>query len=147
MHAFDVLGDPVRRRILELLAETHFWRDDPDAMRVTGLQAAEVAQRSGTAEDLARTVVLAARWNVSGELSANVLELLDDARERLGPEESPALAGVLAMRAYILLSAERVFETRLLAGEAESMARRCGSDPGVRCCGGSSARPSSTNTR
>jgi transcriptional regulator with XRE-family HTH domain/tetratricopeptide (TPR) repeat protein len=128
--ALALLRDPPaddlqRLRILELLAETHFWRDDPDAMRVSGLHAAEVAQRSGTPEDLARTVVLAARWNVSGELSANVLELLDEARERLGSDDSPALSEVLAMRAYILLSAERGFETRLIADEAEAMARRC----------------------
>jgi tetratricopeptide (TPR) repeat protein len=120
--------DDLHRRmaILETLAEVHFWRDDPDAMRAAAIAAADLARRGGTPEDLARTVIVAARWNRGGELEPAVLGLLDEAVERMAGTESGLLAQLLAMRAYVLQGAARGFETRPLAEEAEVMARRSG---------------------
>ena len=115
-----------RMAILETLAETHFWRDDPDAMRGAAVAAADLARRFGTSEDVGRTVVVAARWNRGGELDPAVLGLLDEAIDRMGGRESGLLAQLLAMRAYVLQGAARGFETRKLAEEAELMARRAG---------------------
>nr|WP_230417263.1 hypothetical protein [Micromonospora tarapacensis] len=49
MHAFDMLGDPVRRRILELLAggESDFWTASSE-------QRYEVSLAAGTSPDEAR---------------------------------------------------------------------------------------------
>jgi transcriptional regulator with XRE-family HTH domain/tetratricopeptide (TPR) repeat protein len=118
-------GDLRRMRILELLAEIHFWREDPDAMRAAALGAAELARRCGTAEDLARTVVVAARWNRGGEVESRMLELLAETLDRLGPGDSAARSEVLALQAYVLQGAGRGFATRSLAEDAEAMARRC----------------------
>jgi transcriptional regulator with XRE-family HTH domain len=115
-----------RMAILETLAETHFWRDDPDAMRGAAVAAADLARRFGTPEDLGRTVVVAARWNRGGELDPAVLGLLDEAVERMDGRESGLHAQLLAMRAYVLQGAARGFETRRLAEDAELMARRSG---------------------
>ena len=124
----DAAGDRDRMRILELLAEVHFWRDDPDAMRSTALASAELARRSGSPDDLARTAAVAARWNRGGVLDGAMLELLDEALDRLEPVDSAARSRLLGMRAYVLQGAARGFETRSLAVHAEAMARRCGDD-------------------
>jgi transcriptional regulator with XRE-family HTH domain len=115
-----------RMAILETLAETHFWRDDPDAMRGAAVAAADLARRFGTPDDLGRTAVVAARWNRGGELDPTVLGLLDEAIDRLAGAESGLLAQLLAMRAYVLQGAARGFGTRKLAEDAELMARRSG---------------------
>jgi hypothetical protein len=107
------------------MAETHFWRDDPDAMRAAALAAAAVARASGTPEDLARTVVVAARWNRGGVLQSNIIELLDEAEARLPPGDSTLRSQVISMRAYVLQGAGRGFDTRRIAADAEAMARRC----------------------
>jgi transcriptional regulator with XRE-family HTH domain len=114
-----------RIRILELLAETHFWRDDPDAMRAAALAAAQLARRCGTAEDLARTAIVAARWNRAGELRHEIVDMLDEAAGRLGAGDSGLKSQVLSLRAYVLQGAARGFDTRSIASEAEAMARRC----------------------
>lgn len=119
-------ADRDRVRILELLAEVHFWRDDPDAMRAAALAAAELAAKVGSVEDLARTVIVAARWNRAGELESGVLDLLDLAIERIGPRVSAMLSQLLAMRAYVLHGAARGYDTRSIAHWAEEMARECG---------------------
>jgi transcriptional regulator with XRE-family HTH domain/tetratricopeptide (TPR) repeat protein len=121
----DGAGGLRRMRILELIAEIHFWREDPDAMRAAALGAAELARRCGTPDDLARTVVVAARWNRGGEVESRMLELLDEALGRLGPADSAARSQVMALRAYVLQGAGRGFATRRLAEDAEAMARRC----------------------
>jgi hypothetical protein len=121
----DERAAPRRLRILELIAETHFWRDDPDAMRSAALAAADLARSSGSAEDLARTVVVAARWNRGGVLQSNILELLDEAEARLPSGDSPLRSQVISMRAYVLQGAGRGYDTRTIAADAEAMARRC----------------------
>ena len=121
----DAANAARRLRILELLAETHFWRDDPDAMRAAALAAAAVARASGTPEDLARTVVVAARWNRGGVLQSNIIELLEEAEARLATGDSPLRSQVTSMRAYVLQGAGRGFDTRSIAADAEAMARRC----------------------
>jgi len=119
-------GDRARVRILELLAETHFWRDDPDAMRAAALAAAELAAKVGSVGDLARTALVAARWNRPGQLESGVLDLLDLAVERIGPDPSSTLSQLLSMRAYVLHGAARGFDTRSITHWAEEMARQCG---------------------
>ena len=94
-------------------------------MRAAALAAADLARRCGTPEDLARTVVVAARWNRGGEVQSAVLDLLDEAEERLPPGDSGIRSQVLSMRAYVLQGAARGFETRSIAEDAEAMARRC----------------------
>jgi transcriptional regulator with XRE-family HTH domain len=118
--------DDGRRRmgILETLAETQFWRDEPDAMRSAALVAADLARRHGSPEDLGRTAIVAARWNRGGELEAGVLDLLDEAATRLADDPCPMLAQVLAMRAYVLQGAARGFDARSQARAAEDVARR-----------------------
>ncbi|MGH9012990.1 MAG: serine/threonine-protein kinase PknK, partial [Acidimicrobiia bacterium] len=116
-----------RRRlgILEMLAETHFWRADPDAMRAAALAAAEVARRYGSAESLARMATVASRWNRAGELDRGLLALVDEAASLLPPGDSGMRSQLLAMRAYMLQGAARGFDARTPAQEAEAMARRC----------------------
>jgi tetratricopeptide (TPR) repeat protein len=126
LSADDTDADRLRRmRILELLAEVQFWRADPDGMRAAALAAADLARRCGSPEDLARTVVVAARWNRGGELNSDLLARLDDAAARLPAGDSSLRSQVLAMRGYVLQGAARGFDSRSLAEEAEAMARRC----------------------
>ncbi|HZP27439.1 MAG TPA: AAA family ATPase [Acidimicrobiia bacterium] len=119
-------GNLRRMRLLELIAEIHFWRNDPDAMRAAALGAAELARESGSPDDLARTIVVAARWSRGGELDTRMLDLLDDALAGLAPTDHAARSQVLAMRAYTLQAAGCGFPTREIAEEAERTARRSG---------------------
>jgi hypothetical protein len=119
--------DCAKRRfeLLDAIAEAHFWRDDPEAMRVAALGAAQLARDVGDVEQLAKSAILAGRWNRGGELGAGVLELLDEAEAALGPIDSPLRSQLLAMRAYALQGAARGFATSSLAAEAIEIARRC----------------------
>ncbi len=122
----DAGSNPRRIRLLELLAEIHFWRNDPDAMRAAALGAAELARACGFGDDLARASVLAARWSRGGELDARLLDLLDDALAGLDADDFAARSQVIAMRAYTLQASGRGFATRPIGEEAERMARASG---------------------
>jgi len=120
-------GESARRRfeLFDGIAEAHFWRDDPEAMRAAALGAAQLARDLGDPEELARSAIIVGRWNRGGEVGAGVAELLDEAEAALGPADSPLRSQLLAMRAYALQGAARGFDTRPIAAHAVDMARRC----------------------
>lgn len=123
--ALNPAGDePLQAELLCELGEAQFKAGNLTAARATCLTAAEMARRLDKPELFARAVVAAGRGvSNSGVTDHSLVQLLNEAQERLGTPDSPLRAQVLARLGMELYWSERE-RAVALCQQAVEMAKR-----------------------
>ena len=118
-----------RYSLLLALGEAQFQAGQFPEARETLLRAADVAQSLGSTESMVRAVMKLVRLTHDvGIPSPEAVRLLEEALNKLGPDDSPLKARTLGgLARYLGVTGERQ-QLMLYAPQAEAMARRLG-DP------------------
>jgi predicted ATPase len=127
LHTLRLAGpnEPARCELLLRLGAAQSRAGDYQQAKETCLQAAEISRRLGAPEQLARAALGFGERQVEGGLvNRQLVALLQEAIDGLGPQDSTLRARLLARQALELTFADEPQRTESLSGQAVAMARR-----------------------
>jgi hypothetical protein len=127
LHALKFAGpdEPLRCELLLRLGEAQARASDDQQAEESCRRAAEIARRLGAPEQLARAALgLGERQVEGGLVNRQLVALLQEALDGLGPEDSALRARLLARLSLELIFSDETDRTESLSLEAVAMARR-----------------------
>ena len=127
IEALELAPEPDRARRLDLLLELGWAQTTaarPEEARATLEQAAALARELGRPEELARAALGICLLSIAGLIDEELIELVTEALEAIGPGDSPLRSQLLSGLAQELYWVDAAGRSNELGLEALEMARR-----------------------